>query len=82
MAKDFHILPTKNNSVFVILFEILTNRLLTMLLILNNWPVVHATTGALRNKVPDYRSYDKKKKQQHKIVYKHKECFRSSKVPL
>ena len=38
MAKDSHILSTKNNSVYVILpFEILTNRLLTTSLILNNW---------------------------------------------
>ena len=36
IAKDSHILLTKNNSVFVILmFEIVTNRLLTMSLIFN-----------------------------------------------
>ena len=38
MAKDSHILSTKNNSVFVIfMFEMLMNRKLTMSLILNNW---------------------------------------------
>ena len=37
-AKDSHIFLTKNNSVFVILmFEILTKRLLTTSLVLNNW---------------------------------------------
>ena len=41
LAKDSHILSTKNNSVFVIfMFEILTNRLLTSSLFLNNWPLV------------------------------------------
>ena len=38
-AKDSHIFSTKNDSVFVILmFEILTKRLLTTSLVLNNWP--------------------------------------------
>ena len=37
-AKDSHIFSIKNNSVFVILmFEILTKRLLTTSLVLNNW---------------------------------------------
>ena len=37
-AKDSYIFSTKNNSVFVIfMLEILMNRSLTMLLILNNW---------------------------------------------
>ena len=51
-AKDFHILSTKNNSVFVIfMFEILTRSL-----ILNNWaqdPVVQSIvslTISLRHK--------------------------------
>ena len=41
MAKDSHILSTKNNSVFVIImFEILTNHYLKMSLIFNNWALV------------------------------------------
>ena len=41
IAKDSHILSTKNYRVFVIfMFEILTNRELTMPLILNNWAQV------------------------------------------
>ena len=44
IAKDSHIFSTKNNSVFVIfMFEILTNRYLTTLLILNNWALVART---------------------------------------
>ena len=38
MAKDSHILSTKNNSVVVIfMLENSTNRSLTMSIILNNW---------------------------------------------
>ena len=38
-AKASHICSTKNSSAFVILpFEILTNRILTISFILNNWP--------------------------------------------
>ena len=41
MAKDSHILLTKNNCVFVIfMFEVLKNHYLTMLLILNNWALI------------------------------------------
>ena len=41
IAKDSHIFPTKNYSVYVIFtFKILTKRLLTTSLISNNWPLV------------------------------------------
>ena len=56
IAKDSHILSAKNNSVFVIfMFEILTNRSLTMSLILNNWAQVVQPdcTAKLRHEIGD-----------------------------
>ena len=51
IAKDSHILSTKNNSVFVIfMFEILTNRyLITMPLVLNTWALISCIAPAVQH---------------------------------